>query len=107
VCHLAVGRLLVGERRRLDPASAPGRTPDDDRSLLCAAVSTERHEQEQDRRNGDDDPDPWLHRSLLLSLIDRCLPEVALRHTPGEAAVDDVDEAIDADRDETVRYRVS
>jgi hypothetical protein len=88
-------------RRRLDPASAPGRTPDDDR-FICAAASAEQHEQEQDRRNGDDDPDPWLHRSPLPSSIDRCLPEEALRHTPGEA-----DEAIDADRDETVRYRVS
>jgi hypothetical protein len=91
-------------RRRLDPASAPGRTPDDDRSLVCSAASAEQHDQEQDRRNGDDDPDPWLHRSLLPSLIDRCLPEEAPRHTPGVADEDDVDEAIDADRDETVRW---
>jgi hypothetical protein len=39
----------------------------------------------------------------LPSLIDRCLPEEAPRHTPGEVDEDDVDEAIDADRDETVR----
>jgi hypothetical protein len=30
-----------------------------------------------------------------------------LRHTPGEVTEDDVEEAIDADRDVTVRYRVS
>src|SRR4029453_12546575 len=70
-------------RRRLDPASAPGRTPDDDRSFVCPPASAEQHEQEQDRRNRDDDPDPWLHRSLLPSLIERCLPEEAPRHTPG------------------------
>jgi hypothetical protein len=39
----------------------------------------------------------------LPSLIDRCLPEEAPCHTPGEADEDDVDEAIDADRYQTVR----
>src|SRR6185436_5408902 len=75
--------------RRLDPGAAAGRTRDDHRSPSCAAVSAQHRYHEEDRRSGDDDPDPSA-ASFAPSVADRSMPTrggVASHTRPGRSVI--------------------